>query len=69
MVYFPRPINTSAKEEEEKRRKRKARRERRRKKEKSVTGLGPDYIIPGPWPELTLLALWFRQEPPLYYCK
>ena len=30
----------------------------------SVTGLGPDYIIPGPWPELTPLALWFRQEPP-----
>ena len=29
-----------------------------------VTGLGPDYIIPGPWPEFTSLALWFRQEPP-----
>ena len=29
-----------------------------------VTGLGPDYIIPGPWPELTPLALRFRQEPP-----
>ena len=29
-----------------------------------VTGLGPDYIIPGSWPELTPLALWFRQEPP-----
>ena len=29
-----------------------------------VTGLGPDYIIPGPLPELTSLALWFRQEPP-----
>ena len=25
---------------------------------------GPDDIIPGPWPELTPLALWFRQEPP-----
>ena len=24
-----------------------------------VTGLGPDYIIPGPWPELTPSALWF----------
>ena len=23
----------------------------------SVTGLGPGYIIPGPWPELTPLAL------------
>ena len=34
-----------------------------------VTGLGPDYTIPGFWPELTLLALWFRQEPPFYYCK
>ena len=34
-----------------------------------VTGLGPGYIIPGPWPELTPLALWFRQEPPLFYCK
>ena len=22
-----------------------------------VTGLGPGYIIPGPWPELTPLAL------------
>ena len=28
-----------------------------------VTGLGPDYIIPGPRPELTLLALRFRQVP------
>ena len=27
-----------------------------------VTGLGPDYIIPGLWPELSLLALRFRQE-------
>ena len=26
-------------------------------------GLSLDYIIPGPWPELTLLALRFRQEP------
>ena len=32
----------------------------------SVTGLGPGYIIPGPWPELTPLALWFRQEPPFF---
>ena len=30
----------------------------------AVTGPGPDYIIPGPWPELTPSALWFRQEPP-----
>ena len=30
----------------------------------NVMGLGPDYIIPGPWPELTPSALWFRQEPP-----
>ena len=29
-----------------------------------VTGLGLGYIIPGPWPEPTPLALWFRQEPP-----
>ena len=36
---------------------------------RNVTGLGPGYIIPGPRPELTPLALWFRQEPPLYYCK
>ena len=31
-----------------------------------VTGLGPGYIIPGPWPELTPLALWFKQEPPFF---
>ena len=29
-----------------------------------MASLSPDYIIPGPWPEPTLLALWFRQEPP-----
>ena len=29
----------------------------------TVTGLSPDYTIPGLWPELTLLALGFRQEP------
>ena len=35
-----------------------------------VTGLGPDYIISGPWPELTVLAPWFRQEAPsLLNCK
>ena len=28
-----------------------------------ITRLGPDYIIPGPWPEFTPLALWFKQEP------
>ena len=28
-----------------------------------VTGLGPD-CVPGSWPELTLAALQFRQEPP-----
>ena len=27
-----------------------------------VTGLGPDYIITGPWPELAVLTLRFRQE-------
>ena len=29
-----------------------------------MTGLGPDYIISGPWPELTVLASSFRQEAP-----
>ena len=29
----------------------------------NVTGLGPD-CVPGSWPELTLAALQFRQEPP-----
>ena len=29
----------------------------------NVTGLGPDYIISGPRPELTLLVLRFKQEP------
>ena len=28
-----------------------------------VTGLGPDCVL-GSWPELTLAALQFRQEPP-----
>ena len=30
---------------------------------RGVTGLGPD-CVPGSWPELTLAALQFRQEPP-----
>ena len=34
------------------------------KRRGNVTGFSPDYIIPGPWLELTPLALWFKQEPP-----
>ena len=30
----------------------------------NIMGVGPDYIISGFWPELILLALRFRQEPP-----
>ena len=33
----------------------------------NVTGLGQDYV-PGSWPEFTLLALQFKQEPP-FHCK
>ena len=29
-----------------------------------MTGLGPDYIISGPWPEFTLLTVRVRQELP-----
>ena len=29
----------------------------------NVTGLGPDYIISGSWPELTLLTVRVKQEP------
>ena len=32
----------------------------------NVTGLGPDYIISGPWPELTLLTVQVKQEPPFF---
>ena len=31
----------------------------------TVTGLGPDYIIPGPWPELTPLSYDLGRSPPL----
>ena len=33
----------------------------------NVIGLGPDYIL-NSWPELTLAALQFKQEPP-FSCK
>ena len=36
---------------------------RETKRGSNVTGLGPD-CVPGSWPELTLAALQFRQEPP-----